>query len=165
MHAALATISFCKPTSQGGVSMRLRTSRSHVALAAIAFLGAGLSAACVLEVDPEGPLFSNDSRTADLYVTWMLEGADEPSLCDSYGIETWTVELRGPESRDVTVDCRLDTWSTEVDLYNLYEGNYTVTLRAFSAGGVQLAAGTGSLGVFDTGLVNNLVLRLYSTDF
>jgi hypothetical protein len=79
-------------------------------------------------------------RSQDIAVQWSIDGSDSAALCDTYGIDHFTVYLDGPESVDSgRLDCR-GAWA---DLFlALEEGSYIATVSAFDQAGQLLATRT-----------------------
>ena len=124
---------------------------------------AAMSAGCMIEVDENGAPIG--SHLADLEVRWSINGADRAALCSMYGINEWLVELRGPETRDVVLDCRDNYWTTENDLLLLREGFYDVRVVALDSGGFELARRQTTVDLFDRGYVDVLRLDFRSSQF
>lgn len=123
-------------------------------------LGIAVTASgCVIAIDDD--LF----RSADLEVTWTINGSDSASLCGVYGVDSWMLEVRGPESRNVVLDCRDNYWSSENDLLSLPEGSYDVRLTALDHGDRQIGKLATSLYLWDDGHVEHLSLDLIDSDF
>jgi hypothetical protein len=125
-----------------------------------------LSTGCVVETghhDPYSPV--SYAALADLEINWTIGGEDSPALCDYYGISHWTVEVRGPEARDVGVDCRSSVWTTASDLHLISEGNYIVTLRAVGLGGETAMIRSTSVDVLANGYVTQIDFPLGHADF
>ena len=134
-------------------------------LAALALVVLGLASGCyVVEDDPyyhEPGIF-----LGDLEVNWRVDGSQSTTRCDAYGIYRWVVSVRGPESRDVVLDCRADWWSTENDLLDMYEGRYAVTVEAEDIDGYLLAGQSSSVDLMDRGnFVDTLTFQFYPQDF
>jgi hypothetical protein len=129
------------------------------------------AAGCVIEVDPDHSTISASPAPpsypllADLEVRWSVSGDQGAALCGYYGVGRWIVEVRGPESRDVVVDCWSARWTTGTDLHLLAEGRYTVTLRGLHDSGVQMAARSTSLSLYGDGLVTDVAFTLVPADF
>jgi hypothetical protein len=81
----------------------------------------------------------------NIYATWDIAGSTATSECSAFGIDRWAVAADGPESVDFSRDCRNEDWNTGQLLYNLLEGPYTVSVRALSSNGTQLAENSTSL--------------------
>lgn len=120
--------------------------------------------AALCGVATTGCVVVDGTTTADMEVGWTIDRVDAASLCDVYGIESWVVEVRGPESIDVPVDCRAEDWVTGNALYDILEGAYTVDVVALDAGGFELASiGTTVDLLFDGSL--NTVDKSIDVDF
>lgn len=107
----------------------------------------------------------DESFDADLEVTWSIDGSTAPALCNAYGIDTWVIEVRGPEDLDVELDCRVHYWDSGSDLYNLREGTYTIGVVALDRFGVVLTAAESQITIFDDGVVDVLDFAFRSSDF
>jgi hypothetical protein len=140
-----------------------RMSRTLFALTAALVLGLFVTGCYVETTDPH--YHEPGVYLGDLEVSWRVEGSQAVSLCDAYGIDSWDVEVRGPESRDVSVDCRQNWWSSESDLLAMYEGRYTVTVRARDLLGRALAGQSTTVDVVDDGFVKSLTFQFYPFDF
>lgn len=135
-------------------------------LCGIALL-ASVSTGCVVEVDGDpiiDSVFIYDR--ADMEVRWSINRSTDPTWCDDLGIETWLVEVSGPDARDVYVDCRADYWNTGSSLYGLDEGDYRVRLTALDFDDVAImSAGARVNDVYDDGGVDLVDMRLDERDF
>jgi hypothetical protein len=120
---------------------------------------AGASFGCDLDDDPDA-LFLADAR-----VEWTIEGSTAPALCSAYGIEDWIIEVRGPDSFDVVVDCRADFWTSGTALFDLLEGFYTIRVRAVDAFDVTLAVIATDIELIDDGFVDELEFTFLPEDF
>ena len=134
----------------------------RLALLASVVLGLGSAAGCYVDVDDE---YDAVSYLADLEVTWRIAGSQSAGYCDSYGIDHWIVEVRGPESRDVVVDCRANYWSSENDLIALVEGYYEITVVAADALGHALAIQSTHIDLFAEPFLQNVGFQFYAYDF
>ncbi|MBW2733987.1 MAG: hypothetical protein JRH20_16485 [Deltaproteobacteria bacterium] len=79
--------------------------------------------------------------TQDVTVEWTIERSDAPSLCSTYGIDTFTVTLLGPEHQSTTVSCEDEYWF--VDFLGVEEGIYEITVAAWDVDNVQVGSLTG----------------------
>jgi hypothetical protein len=137
--------------TRASLSKKLRTLAILSALVAAAAASSG----CMIEVTDDGlPV----SGLADLEVRWTIDSVDSANLCSVYGVRSWLIELRGPESRDVVLDCKDNYWTTENDLLMLEEGFYDVRVVALDRNGYELARRSTSIDLFDRGYVE--VVRL-----
>jgi len=128
-----------------------------------ALLGLGALAGCVVvEEDPYGPA---PIYLADLQVDWRILGSQSADYCDAFGIQSWIVEVRGPESRDVVVDCRAHYWSSENDLLSMFEGHYDITVRAVDRYGYTVALQGSRLDLLADGYLRQLSFEFRSHDF
>lgn len=149
----------------------MRSNRKNNRLSSVGMLSlmlvAGLAlSGCYIELDEE--VFDDGttySYLANMRVDWSIHGSSSASLCSMYGIDTWRIEVRGPESRTVDLDCRADFWSSENDLLAIEEGTYTVRVRALDDWGYQLAVLSTSLYLHDDGYVENLAFEFDVSDF
>jgi hypothetical protein len=130
----------------------------HTIVAGVATICLTALAACDIEVEPF-PL------RADLEVDWSIDGSTSPALCDAYDIDFWVIEVRGPESFDVDVDCRAHYWTSESDLHDLLVGTYTVRVRALDPLGRTLAVQQARLTILDDGVIDVLELLFLPRDF
>ncbi|MBW2735061.1 MAG: hypothetical protein JRH20_21985 [Deltaproteobacteria bacterium] len=138
----------------------LRKSKSSLMmLSTLGFVGL-LFSGCVIEEGSEVGF----SR-ADVEVRWTIEGVDSASLCSAYGIQTWIVELQGPESRTVVLDCVDNYWSSENDFLVLDEGFYTVRITALDPFDNELASVATTTDFYDLGYVDILSIDFLSRDF
>lgn len=135
-------------TARATLRNKLRT----LALLTALFGAAAFASGCIVEADP-GPF---GSRLADMEVQWTIAGVDAASLCDAHGVKTWIVELRGPEHRDVVIDCRANYWTTENDLLMLSQGFYDVRVIALDSADVEIARLETPFDLFDSGRVEVL---------
>lgn len=121
----------------------------------------GLAAGCYVEVedDPGGVYL------ADLEVKWRVQGSQSVTYCDAYDISRWVIKVRGPESRDVVVDCRAHWWTSENDLLAMSEGHYTVTVEAEDSAGYLLTGQSSTIDLIDSGYVDVLTFQFYPSDF
>ncbi len=101
---------------------------------------------------------------ADLQVTWSISGSTDPSQCDGFGIDQWLATVDGPESRQSTIDCRTNVWSSESDFFTITEGNYQVAVHALRAG-VTVASQVVSYDLVDNGSVQPVHFEFIPTDF
>ncbi len=128
-----------------------------------------LAGGCEVQVgthhDPYAPAAVVSGPLGDLEVSWTVDGDDRAGLCDYYGISHWTVQVRGPEARDVLVDCMTSYWSTGSDLYDLTEGTYSITLQAFDTYGATMLVHTTSYPVYADGRVAQVAFPLSGSDF
>lgn len=111
------------------------TRRSALILTAV--LALVMASGCYLEMDPHDPYYESH---VDLQVDWNYQGQDSASVCDVLGVDSWVVELRGPESRNVSASCKGDFWSSENDLFSLEPGHYTVRVKAMNDQGHEVAS-------------------------
>jgi hypothetical protein len=132
-----------------------------LSLLAVITLGIAMTSGCVIAVDENGP-FNN---LVDLEVSWTINGSDSASLCGVYGVNTWLLEVRGPESRNVVLDCRDNYWSSENDLLLLPEGSYDVRLTALDGGSAQSGSMQTSLYLWDDGRIERLHLDMTDVHF
>jgi hypothetical protein len=138
--------------------------RSKALLAMVAVFALGLSiTGCYVETT--GPYHEPGVYLGDLEVKWRIDGSQAAGHCDAYGIDRWVVEVRGPESRSVVLDCRQNWWSSESDFLAMYEGRYSVTVTALDALGDTLAVQSGTVDLVDDGYVQDLTFQFYPFDF
>jgi hypothetical protein len=100
-----------------------------------------VSQACVVEDSGEVIVVEGRNRGGDitiddledLYVDWTIDGSDSPALCDTFGVDLWVVDIRGPEDITIDVDCVRSDWSTGNELVadlGLLFGTYSVSVSA-----------------------------------
>ncbi len=130
------------------LSTKLRTLALVTAIVAAASAASG----CILQAETD--MGTTPFGLADLEVRWTIAGRDNASLCSAYGIDSWIVELRGVESRDVVLDCRNNYWTTENDLLLLQEGFYNVPVIALDTAGYEISRLNTSVNLFDQGYVD-----------
>lgn len=136
-----------------------------VLLATLALGTLALAGGCYVETTDDPYYDGPGVYLADLEVKWRIQGSQSPGYCDSYGISKWIVSVRGPESRDVVIDCRDNWWTTENDLLSMYEGTYSVTVEAEDAYGYVVAGQSTSVHLVDSGYIDVLTLEFYPYDF
>ena len=141
-----------------------RKSRQLVLLGALV-LGMSLVAGCYLELDPYGPEDPYWQDRIDLQVEWSYQGSDSPSWCDTLGVDRWVVELRGPEDRDVVVNCHKDFWSSENDLLSVEPGRYNVRVKALDDHSQMIASRDMSLDLHDPAYMEKLTINFDAKDF
>ncbi|MCK5799629.1 MAG: hypothetical protein KAI47_20705 [Deltaproteobacteria bacterium] len=134
--------------TRANLSTKLRTLALVTAIVAAASAASG----CILQTDMGTG--SSAFGLADLEVRWTIAGRDSASLCSAYGIDSWVVELRGAESRDVVLDCRNNYWTTENDLLLLQEGFYNVHVIALDTTGYEISRLNTSVNLIDQGYVD-----------
>lgn len=140
----------------------LKKKLSTLAILSALVAAAVASSGCMIEVNEEGlPV----SGLADMEVRWTIDGVDSASLCSVHGVNSWLVELRGPESRDVVLDCRDNYWTTENDLLMLEEGFYDVRVVALDRNGYELARRSTTVDLFDRGYVEMVRLDFRAGQF
>jgi hypothetical protein len=100
----------------------------------------------------------------DLEVAWTYDGVQDTTACTTHGIDTWRVELRGPEPLSWEQPCGTKPWDTDVGLYDIIEGTYSVTVLALDANGMELASRLQS-GVDVIGIGPRITLDFTATDF
>jgi hypothetical protein len=147
-------------TGRCPMSRTLKNRILGIALFASLLVGIGfLASGCYLEVQDE------EIFLADLQVDWTIQGSDAASLCSAYGVDYWLVEVDGPESRTVELDCHVHFWSSENDLLALNEGSYTVRVTALDAFRLPVASQWTSTSLYDTGYLNRLSFNFLPSDF
>ncbi len=120
------------------------------------------SSGCILEVNDNGRPVTG---LADMEVRWSIDGADSALLCNVHGVDSWLVELRGPEARDVVLDCRDNYWTTENDLLMLGEGLYDVSVTALDCKGYEIARRSTMVDLFDRGYVEIVRMSFHAGQF
>lgn len=146
------------------MSRNLKNRVLGIALFASLLIGVGiLASGCYWEVHDEGPVGS--VYLADLEVDWTIQGSDAASLCSAYGVDYWLVELDGPESRSVELDCHVHFWSTENDLLALSEGSYTIRVTALDSYRLPVASQWTSTSLYDAGYLQRLSFNFLPSDF
>lgn len=125
---------------------------------------AAFTSGCVIEEGALPDVYVGVSR-ADVEVRWTIDGVDSAALCSVYGIQTWILEVQGPESRDVVLSCSDHYWSSENDLLLLDEGIYTVRITALDAYDNEIASVATVTEFFDLGYVDVLNIELSYLDF
>lgn len=134
-------------------------------MAALLLALGSLASGCLVEVTDDDLLF-DPIFVADMRVHWTIDGADDPAWCDDLGIETWVVEARGPEYRELELSCRSDYWDSGSAFYSLEEGDYRVVVRAMDMDGYEITSAGSRLGeVIDDGGVDVLTVRFNEIDF
>jgi len=122
-----------------------------------------LGTGCLIIDDSAHPAPSYE--LVDLRVEWNIAGLRSPDLCSDYSVDRWIVEVRGPESRDVVLDCRLYSWSTENDLTLLPAGSYSVRVRALDGYGLERAIQGASVDLLPNGALTQMMVDFYGADF
>jgi hypothetical protein len=102
---------------------------------------------------------------ADLEVGWSIGGSTAPGLCDTHGIERWVVGVRGPEPREVHLDCRLQEWNSATYLHDLDEGAYAVGVRALDPLGGARARSMTDLRLVEDGAIDIVELTFAARDW
>ena len=130
-----------------------------LALLAIAIGATG----CIIAVDED--VLDPAITRVDLRVDWKISSSSSTSLCSAYDVDQWLVSVRGPESRDLVLDCRSHWWSSESDLFSLREGNYKISVRAVDGYDSTQAALTANVDLYDRGGIEQVTLNFRSSDF
>lgn len=123
-----------------------------LALLAVAVLPTGLVGACHIDL------------LSDLEVGWSYNGVRDTSICSTYGIARWRVEINGPEPYTFEGACT-GPWDTGVVFYSIIEGGYNVTVMALDSAD-QLITSKQRLGVEVIGAIGPRVnLDFTEVDF
>lgn len=141
--------------------MSHRFNRTVRRFSLIAALMVGLSG-CHLEMGIDDPWYYD---VADLEVNWSIDGSTRTSLCEQFGVDSWELQLRGPEPRVVNVDCKRHYWSSENDLLSLENGRYTVHLSARDSAGREIALKTHDVVLSTPDAYVELDLAFSAQDF
>ncbi len=144
---------------------KLNTTARKLVLFLALLMGMTLVSGCYLELDPYGPEDPYWEDRIDLKVDWSYQGSDSPSWCDALNVDRWVVELRGPESRNVVVNCHKDFWSSENDLLSMDPGHYTVRVKAMDHHDHMVAARTVAVDLSDPAFMENVDINFNAADF
>ena len=124
-----------------------------------------LVAGFYLDLEPYGPDDPYYEDRIDLKVDWSYQGSDSPSWCEALNVDRWVVELRGPESRNVVVNCHKDFWSSENDLLSVETGHYTVRIKALDDAGHMVASRTMAVDLLDSAFLEKVTVNFNAQDF
>lgn len=113
----------------------------------LALVGTLLTTGCFLEIDPSVYDYTDDSYSS-LKVDWTIDGSSSTSLCSYYGIDKWFVEVQGPSTRSIYVDCRYDSWVSSHYSGALTSGYYTVSVTALDDNARPIATYTSGLNLY-----------------
>jgi len=142
--------------------MMMQTSRRLILTASV-LAAAVLATGCMVTVEDD--LVDFRLPLSDLQVDWTINGSSAGALCAGFGIAQWELRVRGPESRDVLLDCRAHWWSSETDLFALPEGSYQIDVRAVDAYGATLAQLSSGASVYGEGHLEVLSFDFIAQDF
>jgi hypothetical protein len=107
--------------------------RRALRLALLAALFLFATQACIVVDDDDDVIIDNGDvvLVEDLIVEWSIDGVENATLCDIYGVDIWEVDVVGLDS-DVDdaldVDCRTSTWGIA---FELPLGTYDVRVGAY----------------------------------
>jgi hypothetical protein len=125
-----------------------------------AFFAIGLIVeGCYLEV--EEPLHvQNPLIEVDLDLSWRISGAESSTLCASYGIDYWVLEVEGQSV--APIDCETSPWQQMV---KVFERRNRIAIRAFNQFQQEIASQSTMLNVHASDFITHLQLEFYSSDF
>jgi|GEM_PF-2652401 hypothetical protein len=138
--------------------------RKSLSLFALALVGTMLSTGCLLEIDP----YAYDYDTGDtesLKINWTIDGSSSASLCNYYGVDKWKVEVEGPSTRSIYVDCRYDNWASSHYIGGMVSGYYTVSVTALDENYAAITTYTSGLNLYRYGDAERLDFDFADVDF
>jgi len=101
-------------------------------------------------------------HTEDLELAWRVDGSDSPSHCSEFGIDTWLIDVVGPETASIDSPCG-DPWDSGTILHNLEGGLYAVTIRAVDADGTAIGRSELDVDLRGASGVVNVTIELLSS--